>query len=95
MRLIDAFDKGSLSAKQYCEEHHLVLQTFHARRSDIKQAVSSHQSKLVKVKRETRIGSNNSGRKMPQCLMMLNPRWYAQTFMNLPNLQVFRLTTCG
>lgn len=54
-QLIEDWEQSGLSAKQYCEQHQLVLQTFHARRSDIKRGITKHnsnKSKLIKVERD-------------------------------------------
>jgi len=50
--IIEHWTQSDLTAKQYCEQHDLVLQTFHARRSDIKRGLQQRPRKLVKVVRD-------------------------------------------
>lgn len=50
--IIEHWAQSDLTAKQYCEQHNLVLQTFHARRSDIKRSVQKRSRKFVNVIRD-------------------------------------------
>jgi hypothetical protein len=50
--IIEHWAQSGLTSKQYCEQHNLVLQTFHARRSDIKRGVQNRSRKFVNVIRD-------------------------------------------
>ncbi len=54
VKLIQKWSQTGQSAKQFCQENGLVLQTFHARRSDLKRGVTGHQSKNAKLVRIVR-----------------------------------------
>ena len=47
--IIKHWTQSGLTAKQYCEQHDLILQTFHARLSDIKRGVQKRPRRFVNV----------------------------------------------
>lgn len=49
-QLLTQQQQSGLSAVEFCRQHHINIQTFYARRSDIR--LQHSQSKFVKVKRE-------------------------------------------
>lgn len=89
--IIKHWTQSGLAAKEYCEQHGLVLQTFHARRSDIKRGVQQRASKLVKVTRETSLANRTSQGVMMMrfqgCELHLNSRqsaaWVADLMKQL------------